>query len=89
MAKGMKIELAAITLSEAQPWLYKGTHSQVPLGNLFQVQDISSSVGNIHMKQQCSPQVVDTEVTSPLKDKGQNILEGAIKAQVCDEEQKG
>jgi hypothetical protein len=41
------------------------------------------------MKQQCSPQVVDTEVTSPLKDKGQNILEGALKTQVCDEEQKG
>jgi hypothetical protein len=32
---------------------------------------------------------VDIEVTDPLKDRGQNILEVATKAHVCDEEQKG
>lgn len=33
--------------------------------------------------------MVEIEVTNPLKDRGQNILEGATKAHVCDEEQKG
>ncbi len=58
-------------------------------GNVYKVQDISPSVGNIHMKQQTSPQVVHIEFINPLKDRGQNILEGATKAHVCDEEQKG
>jgi hypothetical protein len=41
------------------------------------------------MKQQPNPQVVDIEVISPLKDKGQNLLEGVVKAHVCDLKQEG
>jgi hypothetical protein len=86
MAKRMKTECVSITFSKVQSWLYTGIHSQVVLDNMFQVQTISPSVGNIHMKQQPNPQVVHIELINPLKDRGQNILEGATKAHVYDEE---
>lgn len=49
-SKVMKIEPTFISISRAQPWLYKGIHSQVLPSSLFQVQDINPTVGNIHMK---------------------------------------
>jgi hypothetical protein len=41
------------------------------------------------MKQQTNPHVVETEVTNPLKDRGQALLKVATQAHVLDGKQKG
>ncbi len=58
-------------------------------GNVYKVQNISPNVGNIHMKQQTNPHVVEIKVTNLLKDKGQTLLEVATQAHVFDGKQKG
>ncbi len=74
----MKLEPTSIKLSGAQPFLFKGgTHTQLLPGSVYKVQNISPSVGNIHMKQQTNSHVVEIEVTNPLKDRSQTLLKVA------------
>ncbi len=80
----------SISLLGAQPFLFKGgTHTQLLLGSVYKVQDISPSVGNIYMKHQTNPHVVETEVTNPLKDRGQALSKVVTQAHVLDGKQKG
>jgi len=67
--RGLKLEPISINLSRAQPFAFKGPHSQVIPRSLYKAQDINPNVGRIHMKQQTTPHVMEVEVTSPLKDK--------------------